>query len=203
MRQFPHTEKSRIWHVAFRPDGKAVAMAGIDHMVRLWDPATGDPIGSPMPHQDFVSDAAFSPDSKTLITVDYDQKAARMWDAATGKPIGLPLTYQGGITGVAYSPDGKTLITVDDDRRVARLWDTAAGKPIGRAPVTSFQPQWACSPCTTTARRQAVGHDCKSAPQVTPQEQGSASFSPDGTTVLTAGGDQTARLWVRRRGLYT
>ena len=135
LRQFPHTDKNSIWHVAFRPDGKAVAMAGSDKVVRLWDPATGDPIGSPMQHQGAVANLAFSPDSKTLITVDADQKAARMWDAATGSAIGSPLTYLGSVTSVVYSPDGKTLITVASDEKTARLWDAATGNPIGR-PLT-------------------------------------------------------------------
>jgi eukaryotic-like serine/threonine-protein kinase len=135
LRPFPHTDKNGIWHVAFRPDGKAVAMAGIDKMVRLVDPITGDAIGALMQHQGVVSNLAFSPDSKTLITVDPDQKAARMWDASTGSAIGSPLSYLGSVTSVAYSPDGKTLIAVASDEKTARLWDAATGNPIGR-PLT-------------------------------------------------------------------
>ena len=63
----------------------------MDKTARLWDAATGKPIGEPLTgHTDAVSSAAFSPDGKRIVTASED-KTARLWDAATGKPIGEPL----------------------------------------------------------------------------------------------------------------
>ena len=75
--------------MAFSPDGKTVLTGSNDKTARLWDAATGQPLGLPMMHQDGVRAVAFSPDGKTVLTGSED-KTARLWDAATGRPLGLP-----------------------------------------------------------------------------------------------------------------
>ena len=34
--------------VAFSPDGTRIASGGFDNTVRVWDPATGKPVGDPL-----------------------------------------------------------------------------------------------------------------------------------------------------------
>ena len=75
--------------VAFSPDGKTVLTGSSDKTARLWDAATGQPLGQPLTHQGRVMAVAFSPDGKTVITGSAD-KTARLWDAATGRPLGQP-----------------------------------------------------------------------------------------------------------------
>ncbi len=150
---------------------------------------------------------AFSPDSKTLLTVAPTDKT-RMWDAATGQPDRLTLTHQGAVHSVAYSPDGKTVLAGSYDRqRTARMWDAATGKPIGRpfdASSGSSIP-WRiapmarpCSPGAPTGRR-GCGTPPPAIRSVAPlTHQGivyAVAYSPDGKTVLTGSADQTARLW--------
>ena len=65
-----------------------------DQTARLWDAATGKPIGPPLAHRGTVYDVAYSPDGKTVLTGSADQ-TARLWDAATGNPIGVPSPNQG------------------------------------------------------------------------------------------------------------
>ena len=61
--------------VAFSPDGKLLATAGADGYVRLWNPATGKPIGA-LPArtgpEGVVTAVAFSPDGKLLASADAD-----------------------------------------------------------------------------------------------------------------------------------
>ena len=115
--------------VAFSPDGKTVLTGSCDKTARLWDAATGRPLGPPMTHQGVVVAVAFSPDGKTVLTGSRD-KTARLWDAATGRPLGPPMTHQDAVQAVAFSPDGKTVLTGSYDK-TARLWDAATGRPLG------------------------------------------------------------------------
>ena len=75
---------------AFSPDGTRIVTASQDKTARIWDAATGQPIGEPLKHDGCVFGAVFSPDGTRIVTASSD-KTARIWDAATGKPIGDPL----------------------------------------------------------------------------------------------------------------
>ena len=93
--------------MAFSPDGKRIASGSGDNTVRVWDAATGQPVGQPLTgHTDAVFSVAFSPDG-TRIASGGDDNTVRVWDAATGQPIGQPLTgHTDAVFSVAFSPDG-------------------------------------------------------------------------------------------------
>jgi WD40 repeat protein len=109
--------------VAFSRDGKTVITGSGDGTARLWEAATGRPLGLTLTHQGLVYAVAFSRDGKAVITGS-DDRTARLWEAATGRPLGPPLTHQGKVNAVAFSPDGKTALTGSGDE-TARLWDVS------------------------------------------------------------------------------
>ena len=85
--------KSIVNSAQFSPDGQRVVTASWDKTARLWDAASGKPIGEPMKHEDSVNSAQFSPDGQRVVTASGD-KTARLWDAASGKPIGEPMKHE-------------------------------------------------------------------------------------------------------------
>jgi WD40 repeat protein len=74
-----------VWTVAFRPDGKTVITGSWDRTARIWDAATGQPLGQPFTHQGSVEAVAFRPDDKTVITGRLDD-TAWYWYVAAALP---------------------------------------------------------------------------------------------------------------------
>ncbi|WP_079056147.1 WD40 repeat domain-containing serine/threonine protein kinase [Streptomyces caeruleatus] len=145
--------------------GGEETLAASSSDVRLWDPATGRPVGPSLTgHTAAVWDLKFSFDGSLLVTGSGDS-SVRLWDTATGKPLLPPLTgHVNAVVGVAVSPDGRLLASCGRDSAV-RLWDTTTGRPVGK-PLTGH---------TNTVVR--------------------AAFSPDGRVLATTSRDGTVRLW--------
>jgi WD40 repeat protein len=106
--------------VAFSHEGKAVATACRDGIVKVWDARTGLARATFRGHRAAVQSVAFSPDDRTLASVD-DRGGIRFWDMASGA-VGAIATGQDRLWCVAFSPDGRTLATTSRDGTV-KLWD--------------------------------------------------------------------------------
>ena len=62
--------------VALSADGKTALTGSYDKTARLWETATGKPIGPPLQHQDEVVAVALSADGKTALTGSWRQDGA-------------------------------------------------------------------------------------------------------------------------------
>jgi WD40 repeat protein len=85
------------------PDGRTILTGDEGRTARLWETATGKPLGLPLPHPGAVTAVPFRADGRVILTGSDDQ-AARRWDAATGQPLGTALRHRGAVRAVALSP---------------------------------------------------------------------------------------------------
>ena len=134
---------------------------------------------------DRIRSVAYSPDGKRLVITDAYGKAT-IWNAETANEV---LTLSGhapgqtietvwnGVTDAAYSPDGSLLATSGDDLTI-NLWDATTGEKLhtllGHLPGTTSVPPF--------------------------EGVVAVAFNPQGTILLSAGADGTARLWDVRDG---
>jgi RNA polymerase sigma factor (sigma-70 family) len=159
-----------VTSVAYSPDGKTLASAGVNRTIKLWDVATGREKATfarhsdahPVPYSTDLKAVVFSPDGKLLASGSAD-KTIQLCDVDTGKVLAILRGHTDGVTSLAFSPDGKTLASASLDETI-RLWDVATRKQ--RATLKGHS-EWVWS----------------------------VVFSPDGKALASASGDRTVRLW--------
>ena len=107
--------------VAWSGDGKWIASAGGDHVIKLWDGTTLKAARTLPGHAGAVSALAFSPKSKFLASAGGDQRIL-LWDLTLPAAVAVPLAgHTSVISSVAFSPDGKMLASGGGDQ-VVKLW---------------------------------------------------------------------------------
>lgn len=108
------------WCIAISPDGRWLASAGNERLIRLWHAASGEFVRSMEGHEARVYSLAFHPNAKSLISVSADQ-TVRLWDADRGTPTRTLRGYANVLWCTIYLPDGERIATVGDDG-VPRIW---------------------------------------------------------------------------------
>ncbi len=197
--------------VSFSPDGKLIATAGDEAVIRLWDATTGKLVRRLDGHQpvvgyrDHMLSVAFSPDGKLLVSGGVD-KTVRLWDVANGKELRRLGEHKARLLCVAFTPDGKQALTGGFEEPI-RVWDAATGKEVRRFPKRSewaariaFAPSGKTIAVVVWGGRSPRFWEIETGREVGPTgapEAGltGALFSPDGRTLTTIGDDDTIREW--------
>jgi WD40 repeat protein len=158
---------------AFSPDGRVVVTGAADGTLRIWSVAgesswlTGSAPRVLRGHAKRVQDIAFSPDGSSIATASSDRTAI-VWSARNGERLST-LRHAGRVQRVKFSPDGRLVVTVSE------------------RPVPGTVP-----------RLLANVYDASSGELVLPVAQfgiRSATFSPDGSVLVTTSNDNSARVW--------
>jgi len=112
--------------VTYSPDGRTLASAGKDAVIRFWDAHTLRPKGELRSGQGEVNEVVFTPDGRSLASAG-DDGTVCLWDLASARrrDILRPEGCRDEVSALAISPDGKVLVAGGKDGQIWS-WDLAS-----------------------------------------------------------------------------
>jgi WD40 repeat protein len=96
-----------VYAVAFDPQGKYLAGAGIDDAVYVWDADTREAVFVLGGHSGQIHAVAFDPSGNYLVSGGGDG-TVRVWDVLSGRPL-VAREFDSAVQSLAFSPDGRYL----------------------------------------------------------------------------------------------
>lgn len=116
--------------VCFSPDGRFVAAAGADGVVRVWDVQTKTEVRGLRGHTDWVTSVAFSPDGRFLASgASEKDNTLRVFELPPLDSASAAGGHMLAVNAVAVSPNGKFAATAGTDQTI-KVWDIATGKEV-------------------------------------------------------------------------
>jgi WD40 repeat protein len=152
-----------------------------------------------------ASEIAFSPDSKSLVTVSREDDVARVYEVDSGREL-VRLRHDAAVRTAVFSPDGRVILTGGNDK-TARVWDTASGRELQRFVCDGELTAVAISKeglSATGSETAAQVWDTQTGRELVPLEHpkrvGAVAFSPSGKWFASGGRDGSVQVWDRVGG---
>ncbi len=120
-----------IGHVAFRADGRRLAMIQIaakDARIGIWDTDSGRLVAVSPPFPQGFQFLEYHPDGRT-IAVARTGGLAQLFDPETAQPRGLPMTNARVLATGVFSPDGRLIVSGSFDGTV-KFFDAMSAVPL-------------------------------------------------------------------------
>jgi WD40 repeat protein len=198
---------SRVFSVAFSPDGGLLACGCESEKIHLWNRSNGR--GTLLEgHTSWVRSVSFSADGKFLASGSWD-RTIRLWKIDDHSCRVLE-GHDNVIYSIAFSPDGATLASGAYDGDI-RLWDVSDGKCKKTLRDPRIKNVFSVAWSPDGAKLAAAGHggeihlwgisneeDTSSSPTRLHGHKGyvhSLAFSPDGRYLASASADKSVKLW--------
>ncbi|HEX5106759.1 MAG TPA: hypothetical protein VFV87_23225 [Pirellulaceae bacterium] len=200
--RLPH-HAGPVTAIAWSADGTRLISGSSDHTVRVFDTKTWKELAALEGHTGGVLAVAMLPDGRAVSAGD--DALVRVWDVAAKKQLAALAGHEGAVRAIAIAPGGGTIATAGDDLNI-HLWDSTTLEQ--RASVAGHKQPVLCmafSPQGKTLASGAAGGGLhvldprigkvrKTFQTHTGRLTGIA-FLPDAAGILTAGEDETIRLW--------
>ncbi len=204
----------RINDVEFSPDSEIIATASEDKTIKLWSSKDGQEIKTLREHEYPVKNLIFSPDGNVFASIDDDGDYSKeketiiFWDREGNKLKTIEgdkvdfQDYNNTISSISYSSncgslifwqrDGKELETPEESQ-FCEEFSTILGYSYYRQTIALGKREHLLRLWSIDGKliRTFKGHTAWI---------NSVSFSPDGQTILSGGGDKTIKIWNSKNG---
>lgn len=193
-----------VWAAKLSADGRFLATAGYDGLVRIWDVASRQPKHDLAKHKGWVRAVAFAPDGTRLASAGEDGTVV-LWDAVTGADLKSIAAHEGAVTCLAFAPDGATLASGGSDK-VVKLWNAADGGEKAKLEghgdavwAVAYAPDGRTLASGGADRTLRLWAAADGKPEATLAGHvdwvTSLAFSPDGSRIVSGGMDGSVKLW--------
>ena len=197
---------ARLISANFSSNGDRVLLAYFES-IRIRELRSGNEIVLPRsetPGLTYFSSlsARLSSDGNLVVTANGSE--AKLWDAKTGREVGTLVGHTDAVQSVDISASGDRAVTSSSDK-TTRIWDIKNRRQIrmietGGFSNASISPDGQILAVVSGLHRSVRLFDTATGKLLRPLEGHvdgitSARFSPDSRFLVTASGDQTARVW--------